>query len=160
MDNYIENQTKVLNYELYLLKLEVILFGAACSPVTDQIVKAARHWNLVQVSQILIQHYPRLKYLSWLISLIIYTPPPLLPRDFTPSSSFLLIKGYVRGHSSHVHCSELPSLLQSSSLREWIQWASTGTAEAIQLDQSGNTLPKPTQIFSGKTLTDEMDGWW
>ena len=64
MDNYIEKQTKVLNYELYLLKLEVILFGAACSPVTDQIVKAARHWNLVQVSQILIQHYPRLKYLS------------------------------------------------------------------------------------------------
>ena len=37
-----------------ILKIQVILFGAACSLVTDQIVKAARHWNLVQVKQILI----------------------------------------------------------------------------------------------------------
>ena len=29
---------------------KLILFGAACSPVTDQIAKAAKHWNLVQVS--------------------------------------------------------------------------------------------------------------
>jgi len=29
---------------------KVILFGGACSMVTDQIVKAARHWNLVQVT--------------------------------------------------------------------------------------------------------------
>ena len=28
---------------------KLILFGAACSPVTDQIAKAAKHWNLVQV---------------------------------------------------------------------------------------------------------------
>ena len=28
---------------------KVILFGGACSNVTDQIVKAARHWHLVQV---------------------------------------------------------------------------------------------------------------
>jgi len=29
---------------------KLILFGGACSMVTDQIVKAARHWNLVQVT--------------------------------------------------------------------------------------------------------------
>jgi len=29
---------------------KVILFGGACSKVTDQIVKAARHWSLVQVT--------------------------------------------------------------------------------------------------------------
>ena len=29
---------------------KLILFGAACSPVTDQIARAAKHWNLVQVS--------------------------------------------------------------------------------------------------------------
>ena len=28
---------------------KLILFGAACSPVTDQIARAAKHWNLVQV---------------------------------------------------------------------------------------------------------------
>ena len=27
-----------------------MLFGAACTQVTDPIVKAARHWNIVQVS--------------------------------------------------------------------------------------------------------------
>ena len=37
------------NY-LYSNRLvQVILFGAACWTVTDQIVKAARHWNLVEV---------------------------------------------------------------------------------------------------------------
>ena len=30
--------------------MQVILFGGACSKVTDQIVKAARHWSLVQVN--------------------------------------------------------------------------------------------------------------
>ena len=28
---------------------KLVLFGAACSAVTDQIAKAAKHWNLVQV---------------------------------------------------------------------------------------------------------------
>ena len=28
---------------------KMFLYGASCSPVTDQIAKAARHWNLVQV---------------------------------------------------------------------------------------------------------------
>ena len=31
---------------------KMFLYGASCSPVTDQIAKAARHWNLVQVSEI------------------------------------------------------------------------------------------------------------
>ena len=31
--------------------LQLVLFGGACSMVTAQIVKAARHWNLVQVSR-------------------------------------------------------------------------------------------------------------
>ena len=30
---------------------KMFLYGASCSPVTDQIAKAARHWNLVQVSK-------------------------------------------------------------------------------------------------------------
>ncbi len=29
---------------------KMFLYGASCSPVTDQIAKAARHWNLVQVT--------------------------------------------------------------------------------------------------------------
>lgn len=29
---------------------KLVLFGAACSPVTDQIAKAAKHWNLVQLT--------------------------------------------------------------------------------------------------------------
>ena len=29
---------------------KLFLYGATCSPVTDQIAKAARHWNLVQIS--------------------------------------------------------------------------------------------------------------
>ena len=29
---------------------KLVLFGAACSAVTDQIAKAAKHWNLVQVN--------------------------------------------------------------------------------------------------------------
>ena len=33
---------------------KLVLFGAACSAVTDQIAKAAKHWNLVQVRVILI----------------------------------------------------------------------------------------------------------
>ena len=36
---------------VHLAPKKLVLFGAACSPVTDQIAKAARHWNLVQVSQ-------------------------------------------------------------------------------------------------------------
>ena len=29
----------------------MFLYGASCSPVTDQIAKAAKHWNLVQVNK-------------------------------------------------------------------------------------------------------------
>ena len=46
---------------------KVILFGDACSNVTDQIVKAARHWNLVQVKHIL---YPG--YYSFILRTICY----------------------------------------------------------------------------------------
>ena len=35
---------------VHLSPKKLILFGAACSPVTDQIAKAARHWNLVQLT--------------------------------------------------------------------------------------------------------------
>ena len=38
-----------------MLCWQVILFGGACSKVTDQIVKAARHWNLVQVLSCLVR---------------------------------------------------------------------------------------------------------
>ena len=38
---------------VHLNPKKLVLFGAACSPVTDQIAKAARHWNLVQVSCVL-----------------------------------------------------------------------------------------------------------
>ena len=34
---------------VHLNPKKLVLFGAACSPVTDQIAKAAKHWNLVQV---------------------------------------------------------------------------------------------------------------
>ena len=51
---------KLLVLKLTIIKAEltdyiwqVILFGGACSKVTDQIVKAARHWNLVQVKILL-----------------------------------------------------------------------------------------------------------
>ena len=35
---------------VHLKPKKLILFGAACSPVTDQIAKAAKHWNLVQLT--------------------------------------------------------------------------------------------------------------
>ena len=35
---------------VHLRPKKLILFGAACSPVTDQIAKAARHWNLGMLS--------------------------------------------------------------------------------------------------------------
>lgn len=35
---------------VHLSPKKLILFGAACSPVTDQIAKAASHWNLVQLT--------------------------------------------------------------------------------------------------------------
>ena len=35
---------------VHLSPKKLILFGGACSPVTDQIAKAARHWNLVQLT--------------------------------------------------------------------------------------------------------------
>lgn len=40
---------------LFFVHFQLILFGGACSMVTDQIVKAARHWNLVQVIPLIIQ---------------------------------------------------------------------------------------------------------
>ena len=44
---------KALNLRWPTISAQVILFGGACSKVTDQIVKAARHWNLVQVKILL-----------------------------------------------------------------------------------------------------------
>ena len=41
--------SRVLNW----FPVQVILFGGACSKVTDQIVKAAKHWSLVQVNVLL-----------------------------------------------------------------------------------------------------------
>ena len=37
---------------VHLSPKKLILFGAACSPVTDQIAKAASHWNLVQLTYV------------------------------------------------------------------------------------------------------------
>ena len=42
---------------------KLILFGAACSPVTDQIARAAKHWNLVQVIFLEIRIYDYIKNL-------------------------------------------------------------------------------------------------
>jgi len=44
---------------VHLNPKKLVLFGAACSPVTDQIAKAAKHWNLVQV----------ISFISWNYSL-------------------------------------------------------------------------------------------
>ena len=151
----------------------MILFGGACSPVTDQIVKAARHWNLVQVRQILSHQRisdSDVKYLCWLICLIIYTLTVTSTQFLLKPAKFVLkmdekwmeiwiISGDVRGHPSDVHSPELPSLLPSGPLREWIQWAASGASEAVQLDQSGNTLPEPGQILTGKTNLS-VDVWW
>ena len=63
---------------------------------------------------------------------------------------FSQFPGDLRRHSSHVHQSQLPSLLQSCSIREPVQWAETGSSEAIQLDQSGHFVSEPGQIFSGR----------
>jgi hypothetical protein len=51
---------------VHLNPKKLVLFGAACSPVTDQIAKAARHWNLVQVTisqhncQIIFFHFAKI----------------------------------------------------------------------------------------------------
>ena len=68
----------------------------------------------------------------------------------TAESFIIIMIGNLRGHSSNVHSTELPSLLQSCTFRKWVQWAKTGSAQTVQLDQSGNTLSEPSQIFTGK----------
>ena len=68
----------------------------------------------------------------------------------TVKAFIIIIIGNLRGHSSNVHSTELPSLLQSCTFREWVQWAKTGSAQTVQLDQSGNTLSESSQIFTGK----------
>ena len=74
----------------------------------------------------------------------------IIPLEVFYNNNCIRCIGNLRGHSSDVHGKELPSLLQSCTFREWVQWAKTGSAQTVQLDQSGNTLSESSQIFTGK----------
>lgn len=92
---------------MYKDPVKLMLFGAACSPVTDQIAKAAKHWNLVQVNI----------YISIVLFYNFYYKIGQLLHCLLMRLFLLLILDYLRGYSSNVYGQKLPAFLSSGALR-------------------------------------------
>ncbi len=119
---------------VHLNPKKLILFGGACSPVTDQIAKAAKHWNLVQVN-----HFT--SFFSIFVN---------IEKTREIGQNINIFAADLCRHPPHVHGEELPALLQGGPERERVQSAEVVDPEVLQLDQGWHPVPESREIRFGK----------